>query len=196
LDDLDLPLPSAEASLAAAKAALRADMRRKLAGLDPETRSLLSRRLLARLTALPAWDAARRVLLFAPLPSEPDLDFLWTDGALTGKECAYPRMDATGLHLYAVDRLEDLQPARWGLREPPTDPLRRVLPLDLDLILTPGLAFSSAGDRLGRGGGFYDRLLADEKIRALKIGLGFSFQRLPVLPMADHDAKVDLLITD
>ena len=66
-------------------------------------------------------------------------------------------------------------------------------PQELDLIIVPGLAFDLSGNRLGRGKGFYDRLLSNTK--ALKIGIGYDCQLLEQVPSEPHDVKMDAVIT-
>ena len=178
------------------KNALRALMRQRLAALTPEERRQRSRQLVARLVAQPAWTAARRVLLFAPLPIEPDVDLLWLGDALEEKECAYPRVEGTATRLYFVGHAEELEPTRWGLREPAPVAAREADLRDFDVVLVPGLAFDAAGGRLGRGGGFYDRLLAGRGQRSVVVGVGFEFQRLEELPLAPHDALMDCVCTE
>ncbi len=65
-----------------------------------------------------------------------------------------------------------------------------------DLILVPGVAFSRAGHRLGRGNGFYDRLLGGRAASAFKLGVCFSFQRLETIPLEPHDIVMDQVMTD
>jgi 5-formyltetrahydrofolate cyclo-ligase len=65
-----------------------------------------------------------------------------------------------------------------------------------DLVLVPGLAFSRAGHRLGRGGGFYDRLLAGRARGAVKIGVCFSLQLHDEVPTEKHDVVLDVVISD
>lgn len=181
-----------------AKDEVRAQMRARLAELLPAERRERSERLLARLIALPAWREARSVLLFAPLSVEPDLDLLWSaDGgrALAEKRCAYPRMAGRRLEVCAVRSLDELASARWGLREPVANAPAAAL-AEIDLALVPGLAFTASGSRLGRGGGFYDRLLSEIGFRAQTIGVGFDFQLLPTLPLEAHDAAVGVVLTD
>jgi 5-formyltetrahydrofolate cyclo-ligase len=68
------------------------------------------------------------------------------------------------------------------------------IPLEkFDLVLVPGVAFDLSGNRLGRGKGFYDQLLA--KISGVKCGVGYDFQLLEKIPAEPHDAKVDFVIT-
>lgn len=180
------------------KAVLRRAVRRRLVGLPADEREQRSGRIVRRIVELPAWRAARRVLLFAPLPTEPDLDALWRDGVLAGKQVAYPRVEGTAVRLYFVAGLDELEPTRWGLREPPARPARAADLGDIDLVLVPGLAFDAAGGRLGRGGGYYDRLLAHrEPARTRLVGVCFAFQRaVEALPWAAHDVGMDSVCTD
>jgi len=70
------------------------------------------------------------------------------------------------------------------------------LPETIDFILVPGLAFSKDRHRLGRGGGFFDRLLAGRAKDAFKLGVGFSFQLLDTVPTEAHDILMDAIVTD
>ena len=179
-----------------AKHSLRKAMRQRLAALDPGARQAGSHRLVARMLALEVWREARRVVLFAPTSTEPDLDLFWQEEHLVGKECAYPVVVGKELHLFRVDNRESLRPAPpWNLREPlPTADARRTL-AEMDLVLVPGLAFDGGGGRLGRGGGFYDRLLALRRDgHPILLGVGFGFQRLDHLPLASHDVRLDAVV--
>ncbi len=175
------------------KNAVRTMMRQRLASLDPGVRQECSRSVVARLTELPEWKSARRVLLFAPLPVEPDIDPLWSLGALEGKECAYPRVEGMVTRLYYVHGLAELEPTRWGLREPVRLAAREADVADFDLALVPGLAFDARGGRLGRGGGFYDKLLAGRSGTATLVGVCFAAQRVEQLPLGPHDVLMDVV---
>ena len=178
------------------KNAVRVLMRQQLAQMTPEDRRERSARLVARLAAQPTWESARRGLLCAPLPVEPDIDRLWLSDALENKECAYPRVEGMTARLYFVEHPEELEPTRWGLREPVPFAAREADLRDFDVALVPGLAFAPGGGRLGRGGGFYDRLLAGRPAPLLVVGIGFDFQRVPELPLAPHDALMDCVCTE
>ena len=132
------------------------------------------------------WKGALTVGLFAPLPDEPNLlDLLRGEK----KRFIFPRIAGESLSWHQV---EDPVSLRSGsarglplLREPADSSMVR---LDqADLLLVPGLAFTSAGARLGRGGGFYDRALATVVDRPTLIGVCFSFQVVPDISMESHD---------
>ncbi len=162
--------------------------------LPPDVRAEKSARLCEAITNSAAWQAARAVAIFAPQPREPDVEMLWSRGA--GKSFAYPRVEEDRLDLYRVDSLYDLLPGAFGVREPSADSAHAVSPDTLDLILVPGVAFTMDGARLGRGGGFYDRLLASLPAHTCKIGVCFDAQLLHELPAEPHDQRVDFIATE
>jgi 5-formyltetrahydrofolate cyclo-ligase len=89
---------------------------------------------------------------------------------------------------------EDLIHPNHGLRQPSgTD---EVDIGDIDLVIVPALAFDEQCNRLGRGGGFYDRFLCIEQLRAVTMGVCFTEQIVPKLPIDPNDRPVDLVVTD
>ena len=176
-----------------AKDELRRAMRDRLP-LPPDQRGVKSARICAAIAALPQWRNARTVALFAAQQREPDVELLWQHAI--GKVVGYPRVEADGLSLFSVESLYELQSGQWNLREPIADPARLILPADVDLILVPGVAFTRSGARCGRGGGYYDRLLASLPAHTYKIGVCFDFQIVPELPIEPHDIGVDFVIAE
>jgi len=153
-----------------------------------------SARICQRIAAEPAWPQARTVALFASLPLEPDVELLWRQ--VGARKFCYPRMREGELDLVWVADRESLVLTRWGIREPRFDSAQLVLPGEIDLMLVPGLAFTRDGHRLGRGRGFYDRLLAHPALRAVKLGVCFDAQILEELPTEPHDASVDRVVSE
>lgn len=106
-----------------------------------------------------------------------------------GKRVAVPRVlsEPGRMQAVAIASRDELVLGRYKLLEPlPDAPVLR----DPDLVLTPGLAFTPAGERLGQGGGYYDRYLALHP-SSLAIGLAFSEQLADRLPAESHDAVMD-----
>src|SRR5579862_7608849 len=170
------------------KAALRRRIRAAIALLSPEEKAARSLAIQKHILAASFWQEAASVCLFAALPGEPDLDPLLSEGCALGKQISLPRIYGSRLELIAVTGHESLEPTRWGLREPRHDPAAIVAPESVDLLLIPGIAFTPRGARLGRGGGFYDRLLALlHGQRELKIGVCFEDQIVPEIPTESHD---------
>ena len=80
----------------------------------------------------------------------------------------------------------------FGIRMP--SHIKRVDPFEIDLWIVPGVAFDTQGNRLGFGGGVFDRLMAGTK--GIKVGLAFDFQVVDELPTDDTDQPVDIIITE
>ena len=149
--------------------------------------------VIERILTWDRWRSARSVLLFSPLPDEPDPLPLLQDPE--ERRCFFPRIEgeALGLYLHHPE-------CRWitgphGLREPDPETWERGTAGDIDLALIPGLAFDTSGGRLGRGRGFYDRLLADPSFLGVKAGLCQSWRLLERVPCEERDIRVDLVIT-
>jgi len=103
-----------------------------------------------------------------------------------------------GLQARVVNDLSlDLRPGYCGIAEPDLDRTVAIPPAAIEAVLVPGSVFDGRGGRLGYGGGFYDRFLALEATRALRIGLAFALQVVAgELPLAEHDQRLDYLVTE
>jgi 5-formyltetrahydrofolate cyclo-ligase len=145
---------------------------------------------------LPVWRRSRGVLAFHPLDGEPDLRPVLETALRQGKVLALPRFQpAAGIYGAArVSNLDaDLVTGRFGVLEPrPECPEATTNQLDLALI--PGVGFDLTGGRLGRGGGFYDRLLRGWP-GTLTCGVAFDWQLAVAIPMDPHDVAMDSLLT-
>jgi 5-formyltetrahydrofolate cyclo-ligase len=135
------------------------------------------------------------VLLYFALPDELDVSALAGDALKAGKTVALPRYDPErDLYLAAaiLDPVRDCLGGRFGILEPGAD--CAILPLNqLDLVLVPGVAFYRCGYRLGRGKGFYDRLL--EPVRGIKCGVAWDHQVDLEFPVEPHDVPMDCIVT-
>jgi 5-formyltetrahydrofolate cyclo-ligase len=183
--------PSAESR---AKKELRKEAREKLRRMTPAMHALKSAKICERVAAHPRWRNAKSVTLFAPQSAEPDVLPLATSALAEGKIVSFPKVHWHELHLYAVHSVAELGPGAWNLLEPPANASALVTPGTVDLILIPGVLFSPNGHRLGRGGGFYDRLAPD--LSAWKLGICFAEQINASLPVESHDAAVNEIVTD
>jgi 5-formyltetrahydrofolate cyclo-ligase len=153
------------------KAAVRAEVLSELRHLRADDRAARSAEICRRVVGLDAWARSRAVVLFLPMRVEPDIAPLRIAAEQSGK------------HATAIP--SDIR-----------DEAALQLPFTPDLILVPGVAFSTDGHRLGRGGGFYDRLLAGRASAAFKLGVCFRLQLRASIPCEQHDIVLDLVITD
>jgi 5-formyltetrahydrofolate cyclo-ligase len=172
------------------KEQLREKMREEARRHSPEQRAATSRQICERILALKPWANARSVLLFVPTASEPDISPLIKDGKQVSLPAFNEKLGCYEARL--VQSENDLVPGRFGIPEPAAScPLTDLS--TLDLVLAPGIAFALDGTRLGRGKGYYDRLL--EQVQAIKIGVCFNWQVLPRIPRDSHDVKMDHIVT-
>lgn len=142
-----------------------------------------------RLEATAAFQMADRILMYHSLPDElSTLSFLrkWKND----KRFFLPRVNGVNLDILPYDESR-LELGSFHIEEPQGDAL--VDPDEIELIVVPAVAYDRSGNRLGRGKGFYDRLLATT--RATKIGVGYEFQLLDSLPAEEHDVPMDMVIT-
>ncbi|MBN2644175.1 MAG: 5-formyltetrahydrofolate cyclo-ligase [Desulfuromonadaceae bacterium] len=146
------------------------------------------------LIALPFWENAETVALYAPIRGEVETDLLKQTALTMGKKVAFPRVNKAGMDFVAVAADELLLAGMFGVPEPAGNEM--IAPEMLDLVVVPGVAFGRCGSRLGYGKGFYDRYLSRCSQRCLRVGLGFHFQLQDVLPREPHDMVLDWLVTD
>jgi 5-formyltetrahydrofolate cyclo-ligase len=173
---------------------LRESVRRQVRALPLGERQSSSALLCDRLRGESIWHRAKAVLFFAPLPDEPEVTVLIDEALKSGRKVALPRFRPEGTDYEAaqIARHVELQPGRFGALEPGTG-CPSISLNQLDLILVPGIAFDFTGRRLGRGKGFYDRLLA--KVRGHKCGVAVDVQIVSGLPEEPHDVRVDSILT-
>jgi 5-formyltetrahydrofolate cyclo-ligase len=94
------------------------------------------------------------------------------------------------------DFFSNLERGAHGTREPAADAATRVSLEEAAAVFVPGVAFDKGGARLGRGGGFYDRLLAHPRFAARRIAVCFACQLVERVPVEPHDAEVDEIVTE
>ena len=177
------------------KALAREEARRRLATLDARERAAADAAIAARVWEAPEVAQARTLLLYAALPEEAATDAIAREALRRGIRLVYPRSLASGaLSLHAVGSLGELRPGRYGIREPEAGPV--VPAREIDAALVPGLAWDRAGHRLGRGAGYYDRLLGDPGWGAFRCGVFFAVQEVPALPRDDWDVRLDAVVTE
>ena len=95
-----------------------------------------------------------------------------------------------------LDVNEDLAPGPWNIPEPKLEKLRPLEPEEIDFVVVPGVAFDQQGNRLGYGGGYYDRFFTQLRAEVPLVAITFEVQVLAEIPVAPWDRQVDLLITE
>lgn len=192
-----VPLAEWKRELRAQRAAVRDK-------LSMEQRSSWSSRICTHAWRWFRQEQASAMLSYVPFRSEVDTRPLIAEAWAGGSQVLLPRViRASGtMSLHPVGSWEELAPGSYGILEPGTagtEPAEQsMIP---EVVFVPGLAFDRKGGRLGYGAGYYDRMRADWENRLpakrpLWVGLAYGVQLLPEVPMDDHDAYMDMLITE
>lgn len=181
--------------IAAQKDALRRHIKALLQEISAEELSRQTKLIIERVDSMLEWSRAKVILGFSPGKTEPDISSLLRAAISTGKIICLPQFDPLQA-TYCAARVNDLDAdtvvGKYGLLEPKRN--CEVTPFDkIDAVLVPGIAFDRMGKRLGRGGGWFDRMLPE--IHGLKIGVTFGVQYVDAVPSEQHDAKMDCLAT-
>jgi len=179
------------------KAQMRRDLRTRLKELGDDERIGCSRDACQHLVNADQFKHASVVMFYLSLPHEIDVTpailYAWQQG----KTVAVPKVSWQQRHMIGVE-ITSLETGvvteESGLRNPITG--IPVPPDDIDLVVTPGPAFDKKGNRLGRGGSYYDRFFDSNKLSACKCGFAFSQQIVEDVPVDSQDVPMDLVVTE
>lgn len=139
------------------------------------------------------WKQAETVLLYYALPDEPCLQLLLDEGLRQQKRILLPVVVGDDLELKEYQGTVALREGAFHILEPAGATFPESRYDEIDLVLVPGMAFDRVGHRLGRGRGYYDRLLP-RLSRARKLGICFPFQYMDCIPHESHDVPIDGLV--
>ena len=142
-----------------------------------------------KVLALASWQEAGTVLLYYPLPDEVDVRPLIKEAFENGKRVLLPVVKGEDLELRLYEGETSLKKGAFGIMEPTGLLFAEEQYPDIQLALVPGMAFDRVGHRLGRGKGYYDRLLP-KLTKARLQGICFPFQLLDEVPADPHDIPV------
>ena len=187
-------------NIQARKQALRQSIIAAREKLPAAERLRLSHAIVKAICGLPEYRQAQTVLGYLNFGAEMAAE-LWVQQALAdGKRVLLPRVNRASKHLdiYKVQDLhQDVAPGAWGIREPVVERCIKEDALGtVDFILLPGVAFTREGGRLGYGGGFYDKLLAQMPHRPALVAGAFALQVVQEIPLESTDRNVGWLVTE
>ena len=182
-----------------AKSALRSRILALRDALPAAERARASAAVSTIILGTPAFREAEVVLAYLSFGSEFDTAALVGDVIASGRTLVLPRVvrGSRLLALHAVaDPVHDVAPGRWGIREPREERCPAIDPARVDFVLVPGVAFTGRGERLGYGGGYYDRLIPRLDARAALVAAAFSVQICDAVPIEPTDRRVDRVVTE
>ena len=178
------------------KSDLRRRMRERMADMSLYQRRRESAQVCRLISQHDAYRRAHVIMTYLALPSELNVDCLMELAWQHGKQVVAPRIATHRKDIEIID-ISDLQDGvRIGphhIREPVGD---EVCPIEsVSLVIVPGMAFDFRGNRLGRGGGYYDRFLFRLSGQTVSCGVGFRSQAIDAVVHEDHDVRLGALVT-
>jgi 5-formyltetrahydrofolate cyclo-ligase len=151
----------------------------------------------ARAVDLSAYRDSAAVALYSPVDHEVDTAAILGDALKSAKKIYYPKLSEAGKAYFArIGSASELVAGPYGILEPAGS--EALVPADDGrlMVFIPGLLFDRQGNRLGRGGGWYDRALGNLPQRGIFVGLAYEFQLIETLAVQPWDQKVQLIITE
>lgn len=179
------------------KVELRRQLQNRLLSMPEEQRKEKSRKACQNLVATEAFQNASTVMMYLSLPHEVDTSDAILHAWQLGKVVAVPKISWQQRHMIPVgiNSLETgFSTGTGGVRNPTGG-----VPIpfgQIDLVVSPGLGFDRSGNRLGRGGAFYDRFFANNELTASRCGFAFIEQVVDSIPVTEKDEPVHFLVTD
>ncbi len=176
------------------KQQIRTEISAKRKTLEPSWLETTSTQVAENIQMLDVFQSSKTVALYMTIGGEVSLQTLFPACWDLGKRTCIPIFNAE-TNLYEMAKIATDTPCRtgrYGIREPISPTL--VAMDEIGLIAVPGVAFDLRGNRLGRGGGYYDRLL--EGFCGDAVGIAFDFQLLPQIPTTRHDQPMQRIVTE
>ena len=179
------------------KAELRRTLQNCLLAMPPQQRSEKSRQACQNLISTAEFQNASAVMMYLSLPHEADTSEAILQAWQLGKIVAVPKISWQQRHMIPV-QINSLETGfsteASGLRNPIGG---APIPFEeIDLVVTPALGFDRKGNRLGRGGSYYDRFFSNKELKAPRCGFAFAEQVVESIPATERDEPVDFLVTD
>ena len=183
----------AAAAAAEEKKKLRKEMKALRAGIPAEEREAWDRAACEKTVLLARSFRKEPVLMYMSFSGEVCLDDAIRTLLSEGIRVGVPRCYGQVMKFHEIRSFDDLESGTWGIREPKTDcPV--IIPFG-SLVLVPGLAFGPDGERLGYGGGYYDRYFSEHLDNAL-IGVCYELQADRRIPCLEHDLRMFSVLTE
>lgn len=165
--------------------------------IDNNTKEEMDREIFNKLINLDLYKEAKNIFIYLSFGSEIDTKPIIDRALEEGKEVYIPKVYKINKEMRAIrlNTFEDLEKNSMGILEPKDD-FNFIAKEKIDLIIVPGAVFDFKGNRIGYGGGYYDRFLSNIKDKRNKIVLAYNLQIVDNIEAEEHDIKVDYIITN
>lgn len=180
------------------KKSLRSHILKLRDAIDEADRFRFDGVILQQLLAQKEYRDANTIFTFVNYKSEVDTKMLIQESLRRGKRVIVPIVDKENrvMILSEIRSIDELVKSDMGILEPGKDYVRVVDPKSIDLCIVPGSVFDKSGNRIGYGGGFYDKMIPLFRKDAKTIGIGYELQLVDDIPIEEFDVKINKLITE
>ena len=179
------------------KKEIRKEILKKRSNLDKASHKIYGDRILDKLMESEFYKNANNIFVFISFSSEINTHDFIKKSLDLGKNISVPVtfLDEKIMKASNLNSFSDLKIGAYNILAPREDKVNFINEADIDLVIVPGAAFSKSGYRVGYGGGYYDKFLANIP-HVKKIGISFSFQIINEIPTNDYDIPVNYIFTE
>lgn len=161
--------------------------------LDEESAILASQVICRKVMGLPAYDEAENICLYVPVNNEVDVMLLADEAESAGKKVWLPKVNGEDMDFRAYEGEDRLEEGAYHIPEPVSDEMLE--DFANALVIMPGAVFTPERDRIGYGGGYYDRFLEGAE-GCTTVAVCYDFQIADEIPVEEHDIRPDFLVSD
>ncbi|ODG91347.1 MULTISPECIES: 5-formyltetrahydrofolate cyclo-ligase [Bacillaceae] len=178
------------------KKEIRNSMMKNLKNISVSERDEKSKQIIDKLLNTEQMKSADIIATTMPMEHEINTKYLITACWKMNKSVVVPKCnhETRKMHFYKINSFDDLKKGYFGIQEPIEEKCEEIRKERIDLIIVPGVAYTKNGERLGYGGGYYDRYLEDYNKQLL--ALAYDIQIIDDLPTEKHDIKMPLVLTE
>lgn len=156
---------------------------------------LSSQIICEKILSLKEYKIAKKVGLYIPINGEVDLSQLWHNSKNNQKSYYFPKIANQRMFFLPATAESTFIKNSWGILEPDVTISKAIATCNLDIIILPLVAFDESGNRIGMGGGYYDRELTGNK-STLLIGAAYEMQKQKIIQSDFWDVKIDMIVTE
>lgn len=179
------------------KKEIRQQILKKRRAMSEEAVQQFSQIICNRIKEIEEYISAENICLYMPIDNEVDITLLSQDAWENGKSLWLPKTSGENMDFLKFDHETSFVAGAYGIMEPVSDEIFDLKAAgNKTLILMPGVAFSQRGDRIGYGGGYYDRYLSDVTGNITTIAVCYDFQVIEELPHEAHDIRPKMIISE
>lgn len=178
------------------KKEIRSAIIKKLNEITVKDRDIMSKQIIAKLISSQEWNNANIIATTMPMEHEIDTTLFIEACWKAQKHVVVPKCNhkTKEMQFFNITSFEQLEKGYFGIYEPKESICAKINKDEIDLIIVPGVAFTSKGDRLGYGGGYYDRYLSN--YAGNLVALAYDLQIVEKLPIEVHDQSMPLIFTE